>query len=108
MPMVGKPLNEQWVWKMLVERTSLKPSLAQGSTRSLFFQPKLRPQEGLHSHPILSHFDLRAEQWSTQRKEHATRYVVESKVQSILLDDLCIFDAVFWRIHRASTLSAKF
>src|SRR5258706_6925478 len=104
---VGRPSNEQWIWKMLVER-SLKPSLAQGSAQSLLFQSKLRPQEGLNCHPILFHFDLRAERWSTQRKERVRRYVVESKVQSNLLDDLCISDAVFWRIHRTNTLSAKF
>lgn len=98
MPRVGKSPIEQWVWKMLAEWTSLKPSLAQGSARPLFFQLKLRPQEGPNSHPILFHFDPRAEWWSTQHKERVTRYVVESKVQSSLLDDLSIFDGVFWRI----------
>ena len=96
MPKVRKPPIEQWVWKMLAEWTSLKPSLAQGSAQLLSFQLKSRPQEGLNSHSIPFHFDLRAEWWSTQRKKRVTRYGVESKVQSILLDDLSIFDAVFW------------
>ena len=108
MPRVGNPPNGQRVWKMSDERMSLKPSLAQGSTRSPFFPSKLRPQEGLNSHPILFHSDLRAGRWSTQCKERMTRYVVESEVQSISLDDLCISDAVFWRIHRVSTLSTRF